>query len=361
MPTVTVYASTDSSAPVLTGAVGSLNSLLDACLVSGYGGGSKSPAGWTKPYTGTNKAVFRMDTTAGNTGFYLNVDDAASGAGGAREALMTGFETMSAAGTGTNQFPTAAQLNLGSAPAGAVVCRKSNTADSTARAWTLVASNTFFYLFTESGDITNPTAASVFCFGDIISYKASDAYRCIIIGRNAANSALTTADEFGALLSPNATFSATISGHFIARHFNAAVGSVPVGKHYDLTGSGIVSGFATNSGNVGSSGTSGTSLAVGTNAFGFGQALLGLNYPNGPDGGLILASVCIHHGGSIRGYLPGCWSTRHDRPMNHNDTYSGTGNMSGKTFICQWIHAASGLIVPNNIGQVHIETSSTWG
>lgn len=350
MPTVTVYASTDGSAPVLTGAVGTLNSLLDGCLVIGYG--AKSPAGWTKPYTGTNKAVFRMDT--GGTGFYLNVDDAAAGSGGAKEALMTGFETMSNVGTGTNQFPTSAQLNLGSAPAGSVVCRKSNTADSTARAWTVVASNTFFYLFVEAGDFVNPTATAVFAFGDIFSYKASDAYRCIIIGRNQVNVSNADRDAFGAVLDYNTGLSATLAGFYMARHFNGVVGSLAVGRHFNYFPTGIVNGNAT-------AGTTGTGALDSGNRAGLGQCVRAPNFPNGPDGGLILSPLMIHHNGNVRGYLPGAWTPMQDRPASHNDTYSGTGNMSGKTFLCQWIHASSSAPLPANIGQVHIETSSTWG
>ena len=37
MTAPTIYRSTDASAPVLTGEVGKLVDLLDACLVNGYG------------------------------------------------------------------------------------------------------------------------------------------------------------------------------------------------------------------------------------------------------------------------------------------------------------------------------------
>jgi hypothetical protein len=82
------------------------------------------------------------------------------------------------------------------------------------------------------------------------------------------------------------------------------------------------------------------------------------SYPNGPDGGLYLSPIWIHHSGSIRGYLKGLWAPCHDRPLNHNDTFSGTGNMAGKSFLVQdipaWVQNVS------QVGQVHIETSNTW-
>ena len=148
MTTVTVYRSTDASAPTLEGVNRTLVALLDACLVNGYG--AQSAAGWTIAYTTTNKRVYRNSATDG-TGFYLNVDDSGSGSGGAQEALMTGFQTASGIGAGSGQFPTSGQLRQG---IGAVVCRKSNAATSAARAWTLIADDTVFYLFTETGDYT---------------------------------------------------------------------------------------------------------------------------------------------------------------------------------------------------------------
>jgi hypothetical protein len=144
--TVRVYRSTDASAPVLTGQVGSLIALLDAVLVNGYG--ALSAAGWTKSFSTTNKAAYRQNATgANNTAapMYLYVDDTGPGAGAAREARACGFETMSAiTPTGTGQFPTAALSTIG---VGTVVIRKSVSADAVARPWTIVANGQTIYLF----------------------------------------------------------------------------------------------------------------------------------------------------------------------------------------------------------------------
>src|ERR1700756_3309459 len=122
--TVRLYKSTDASAPTLTGSAGALLTVLDAVLVNGYG--SQTAAGWTIAYTGTNKRQYQMG--AGGTSCQLYIDDTGPGAGGAREARINGFKTGSALGTGTGQFPTTGQMT---APSGAVVVRKSATADST--------------------------------------------------------------------------------------------------------------------------------------------------------------------------------------------------------------------------------------
>jgi hypothetical protein len=356
-----VYRSTDASAPVLTGAAGSLVALLHAVLVAGYGSGAQATSlGWTSAFTATNKEAYRNSATDG-TGFYLNVDDTGTG-NTVKEAFVVGFETMSAISVGTGQFPTSGQINLtGSAPAGALVCRKSTTADATARAWTIVGDDTVFYLFIETGDQVNPIGAMPFVFGDIFSYKASDAYRCVIIARNAANGGSSTFEVFGALMAASTTFmSLPMQGHYMPRSWTAVGGSIAVGKHIDH---GKMGSFGI-AGGIGGSGLS-TSVAYWNNTNGVGVSI-GFNngqasfpYPNGPDGGLYLSPIWIHHNGSVRGYLKGLWAPCHDRPLNHNDTFSGTGNMSGKSFVVQSVPTVNaGAAV---VGQVHIETSNTWG
>ena len=170
--TITFYKSTDASAPSLTGQVGSLVALLDAILVNGYG--SQPAAGWTTAYTATNKRDYKQGS--GSNGYYLDIDDSGPGGGAAREARMRGYETMSALATGTQAFPTSAQSSFG------VVCRKSTTADSTARPWYCVADATCFHLFVDTGDNTAPNYSMAFSFGDIFSYKSSDTYNTVIIG-----------------------------------------------------------------------------------------------------------------------------------------------------------------------------------
>lgn len=245
--TTRVYKSTDAGAPVLTGAVSSLINVLDACLVTGYNTktititrsgdvataactahgflagqyvtisgatpsdyngefrvasvtandftfevlGSpttpatgtiscvQSPAGWTKPYTGTNKAAFRNSVAAGGTGMYLRVDDNAGGTAGARVALVRCYLTMSDVDTGTIETPTAAQV------AASIVWRKSNTLDSTARAWILVADELTMYLCVSTGTLNSNVGDSTYGAGDIASHVAGDAYRFFVAGREA--------------------------------------------------------------------------------------------------------------------------------------------------------------------------------
>jgi hypothetical protein len=349
--TVTVYRSSDASAPVLTGVAGSLLAVLDGCLVNGYG--SQTAAGWTKPFSNSGNVGCYQNSAVSGTGFCINVNDNGPGAGGGLEARVTGFKTMSALNTGTGQFPTSAQLAIG---IGALVIRKSTAASSTARNWTLIADNTVFYFFAETGDNTSPFTTYPFLFGDIFSYKTNDVNRCIMIGRNIENSNSTTQDPLSALFAASTSFLAqTMFGHYMAGNYTGVGGSIIVGKHIDHAKMGQFGANVSTSGTTGISGNSNVAIGAANSS-----ATGSFPYPNGPDGGLYLSPIWVHHNGWVRGYLKGLWAPCHDRPLNHNDTFSGTNNMSGKSFVVQSIPAPllSGPIL--FAGQVHIETSSTW-
>ena len=66
-----------------------------------------APAGFAKPYSGTNLAVYKSAHPAAH-GQYLRINDTT-----ANYARAVGYETMTAISTGTGLFPSAAQLNGG--------------------------------------------------------------------------------------------------------------------------------------------------------------------------------------------------------------------------------------------------------
>lgn len=325
-----IYLSTDASAPVLTGVAGSLTALLDAVLVNGYG--SQPAAGWTINQTATNKRGYKQGT--GSNGFCLDVDDSASGGGGAREARMRGYETMSAVGAGTYPFPTTVQ-----GIAGGVICRKSTSADATARPWYLLADATCFYLFVDTGDTVGYSMG--FQFGDIYAYKSGDAYSTMISGRAAENSG-SAGQDFAANVCGGTSMllplSTEANATWMDRIWTGVSGSIPVHR--------VTSGFAYTTGN-----TSG-----GNGAMGGSYALLA--YPNGPDSGLELSPLWIAHHNSLRGYQKGVWAPCHNQPLGHGQTFNGSGNMAGKTFL------ALNIMSNNNYGpaqgQIILETSNTW-
>lgn len=334
---VTLYLSTDASAPVLTGQTGSLCTLLDAILVNGYG--SKAAAGWTIAYTGTSLRDYKQGT--GSNGYYLDVVDNGPGGGSFREARMRGYETMSALGTGTQAFPTVAQASTG------VFLRKSNTADATARPWYCVADATCFYLFVDTGDYTGPNYSTTFMFGDIFSYKSGDLYNTMIIGRSTENSASGTADTLGltSYVVGTTPLAYTAAGHYIDRSWTGVGGSILSGKMSSpLAGVSATSSYPYHV------------LGGGTNGSNYGGSL---PYPNGPDGGLELAPIYVINSGNVRGYLKGLWAPCHNQPLGHTDTVTGTGNMAGKSFMALNVNAQTyGTAVMG--GQLLIETSNTW-
>jgi len=241
---VKVFQSTDSGAPSLSGTAGSLISLLDACLIDGYGSvtldsvviagnvatctkstghgltaigtvgpvirmsgvsvpsalnadwritvvsstvftfvttglsdqtatgtiaAKRAPLGFSKSFSGTNKAVYRADDVA-STRHYLRVAD--DGTGSASYARVRGYETMSDVDTGTGLFPTDTQISGGG------YWPKSIIADATSRLWRLVGNSEGFVFMVNYNSSAN-SFVPVY-FGDYASEKAVDAYRTIL-------------------------------------------------------------------------------------------------------------------------------------------------------------------------------------
>lgn len=322
---VNIYLSTDASAPVLTGQVGSLTALLDAILVNGYG--SKAAAGWTIAYTGTNQRDYKQGT--GSNGYYLDVNDNAPTT--AKEARMRSYEAMTALATGTNAFPTSSQSSFG------VVCRKSTSADSTARAWYCVADATCFHLFVDTGDFTSPAYSLCFSFGDFFSYKSGDSYNTAIMGRLAENTSSDQYETLAMIWCQAATTSTFGGGQYVDRMWTGVGGSLGFSKFSSVLC------MNPSQGQWGPTGNSGAQCT----------------YPNGPDGALELAPIWIAHNGSVRGYLKGLWAPCHSQPCGHGDTFSGTGNMVGKTFLALNVRSIQYGSV-SSTGQIIVETSNTW-
>lgn len=312
--TVRVYRYDDAGAPVLSSpSAGSLIALLDACLVNGYG--SKSPAGWTKPFAGTNLAAYRQ---GGGSMCYLRINDGT----GTGQARAVGYETMTDVSTGTNAFPTEAQLSGGG------YINISTSAAAINKPWVLIADNRRFYLWTAYTTLTSAsllsdstTVQAMFFFGDIISYKPGDAYCCQIISANSTGSA----ERFALANSVGQTG----LGHYIARNAAQAAGSINNSCFHDY--------YATGGGSV------------------FGAT--GQAYPDPISGGINLVRIRVGNGATtvgVRGHLPGVWAPINVIPGSNGDTFSGTGSLAGKTFILLDCASASAR------GRVAIEISDTW-
>lgn len=305
------YTSTDAGAPTLPGQADSLNNLLKACLVDGYG--AKAAAGWTAPYydSATKQRVF---LTAGSPAAYLLVQDNGQSTGGLREARIFGYESMSAHNAGIGQFPTAAQRPNG------YCIRKSATADATSRKWWMAADGQRFHLFIETGD-TN-TYAVPYHFGKFKSYKPNDNHAFLIVARIFENSTTYNTTSDPAATRNNSTSTAD-RAHIM--------------RTYTGVGSAAQAGLITDSAKANITSTT----MVGST---------GLQYPMPVDGGLYMAKTYITETGIVRGELPGIWCPLHSRPLAHEDTFTGVEGLTGRSFICLWL--------PVN-GCLFLETSDT--
>lgn len=185
-----VYKSSDSGAPVLNGVVGSLISLLDACLVgtAGVAYGTTPSAGWTKAYTGTNKAAYRNDSTIGS-GCYVRVDDAAPVT--AAEARIRAYRTMSDVNTGTGPVPTVAQTS------GGAVIRKAESTGTTPSYWILIADECTAYLSVHT--TTTENWSTFAWFGDYISFVAGSGLNYGCSARSRDDYVNATIDLMGSL------------------------------------------------------------------------------------------------------------------------------------------------------------------
>ena len=129
-------------------------------------------AGWTKAFSGTNKAAYNSATS--DSGFYFRIDDSGAYSSG---QPVRGYESMSDVDTGTRAFPTTTQQTN-------FATRRSMDATGD-RTWALVADDKFFYLFTRMYAATE--RQQCIYFGDICSFDPADANACVISAANTAS------------------------------------------------------------------------------------------------------------------------------------------------------------------------------
>jgi hypothetical protein len=334
--TATRYASTDASAPVNTGQVGTLIAIIDAVGRTGYG--SQPAQGMTKPFTGTNQAVFQW--TAGNARFLNVIDDGATTAGAANYGRVWAAESETAQNTGTGLFPTTAQI---AAPGMYFV--KCTTADGTVRPWWAYGNQKILHLFAASDSSTTNPALGTLTWGDFTSYVSGDLYNTIIMANTTTTASISSTNN-GALCLEPAYQSINAIGNYICRNWSGIGSSALVQKTTNNGFFGVYAGAVMVPIGSPSTNVSGSPPSLGA----------ALVYPNGADSGLYMERLWLSTSTgttAVHGEMPGMWCPLHQRPLNHLDTFSGTGNLSGKTFE---VLSASGTAS----AMVFMETSNTW-
>jgi len=314
---ITVITSADAGVPALTNAAGSLIALYDYLLVTRLG--------WTKPFSGANKAAYKQP--AGTNGFYLRVEDTTTNY---LAPLVRGYETMTDVDTGTGAFPSLAQVanlwhNKGAGTSGSY--------------WYFVSNGKMFHLYvnesngTASGATLNTsgTQGTLYTFGDIVSEIPGDPYSTILV----ANQSQTTGTGTGGLALTSgwvATSPAYTTGSFIARSWTRAGGAKPIVKFTD------------------------THMGGSSSYIGAG------NIPQFPDpstNSLRMGRIYVAEQGAMRGHVPGLWSQHHTINTNFvasglssNQPYTiqGTGELAGRVFL--WIYNGNWIVM--------LEISDTW-
>lgn len=322
MAAPTIYRSSDTSAPTLNGNAGSLIAVLDACLVSGYG--SKTALGWTKDFTATNKATYRAPAGVRH---YLDVNDSAPDVTAlGRNAQVRGYETMSAVATGTGPFPSVPQ-------AAQCVVPKSSTADAVARPWLLIGDDRGFYFFNTTNVANPPVLAThfwgtIWFFGEFYSFLTGDAYRSILAFGVQSSSSFT--DTLAA---------ANAAGLLGTNTLNQYTPRAYTGIGSSIFNTPFVNGSLISSANISTS-------AAGP-----------MPFPNPVDGGLYMNVIDLVERGSgttplaasscsFRGRLRGLYTPNITfTSLVDQDTFSGTGDFAGRTFLALKTGSSTGGMV----------------
>jgi hypothetical protein len=221
-------------------------------------------------------------------------------------------------GFGYGQFPLPQQLLSGN-----VIWRKSSAANGTQlNPWVLIADASTFYLFVQTGDTSG--IYYFMGFGDFYSLKgATDAWRCMIMGRSTANTSggantvdwtdLIACGPFGTTNSN--TLNIAQPAHYIARTMGGTGGSLAFTKKGDGT----------------------VSFVSAANTSPVGTVLQGtLSCPNGADNSIYLSPIWMVDptGPSLRGRMRGSYQILHNiANFADGQTFNGVGDFAGKTFM----------------------------
>jgi hypothetical protein len=271
---------------------------------------TRASAGFDKVYSDTNKAVYRSRDPSGSRP-YLQVIDDGTTAGGAREAKIRGYLTMSDVNTGTEPFPTPAQYANG------LFAYKTATISNDARPWVLITDgkNIYFQACMDQSPATMQAMGGYFwwvAFGDIISTRANDPYTAFLAGCHAANCQTNTNAGWchnGFSAPAVRTANPQSPSCYIVRSFNQTTGAVIMNQ-----------------------------MGHGWDQNGLGQAAI-FPYPNPIDNGFMMTPLLCMQGGVLRGRMPGVFEPLQGRCLNQFDIIENVEGYPGRKFMALWLYA----------------------
>ncbi len=286
----------------------------------------RTSAGWERAFTGENKAVYRAKSGLRH---YLRVVDDASSAGGAREAQLQGFRTMSSVDAGEERFPSTAQK-------AALYAYKSSGSDASSRPWVLIADERFFYLGIQEAD--SPTNKLWYgggfpywyTFGELVgTTREVDQYATVL----------------GGMADSNRLNESVWNGAFFPIRRNSAEGNSASG--YTLRGVDELEGAP---------------LQYNLWGHGWDQNCLGvagcLTYPHRTDNGFYLAPVRMAQQNTIRAAMPGLYESLHGTAgglvTNWSEFNGSIVGLEGRRLIC--FHARC----YDQIGLLGFDVTGPW-
>jgi hypothetical protein len=272
----------------------------------------KSAAGWTKPYTGTNKAAYQTGAANNPTQVLLRVEDNGPSNGTTRDARVTGYESMTDVDAGSGSF-------------GGSFWRKSVTTDATARPWTAIADDRSLYLSIAGGS-GSQQVVTVYFFGRFTSVKTGDAFPYVCTGNTASPATDTTVNN-GFTLGYITSSLNQHAGVALCRAASQVAGAI--------NGCGMV--------------TAGSSIVV-------GGAVSSLTYPNPADGALWSFPYFLTElSNSLRGQYPGCLMPWHSSLVGNNrDLVTDVMGYPGRKFMMLVAYNSS------SAGRVMVDITGPW-
>jgi hypothetical protein len=364
---VKVYKSSDYGAPVMDYQAGSLNALLEACLVNGYNpvsvvsiarigsiatvttdGAHNYNVYDVVALAGADQAdyngEFRVVSVLNSTQFTVEVQNAPAtpatgtitvkrpGAGWTKPYSGGDTACFRTAGHGrylqvddsghvvsTNYYyalvtgyETMSSYDSGSNPfyytvSGSAWRKRVGVTNFASCNWVLIADDRFFYLLNEVNAASYSGAYEMVFFGEFPSYKSGDLYNCILNANNAAS--LTSAPNIGCSSTQVSTTAMTAS-HFVNRLSDNVTVNHAVGKYCNNLHQPYLGGTTVGNFNGGSNWID--------NGIHFAAPVLIIE----PAAGFTVMD-------GIRGYLPGLFNPLCNKPGAHLDTYDGVPGLPG--------------------------------